>query len=151
ISMHASHEEIFAPVVVVIANCDTVVESHSCEAGLDRHIFEVTLPVVLEQAVRVTRRGLFLSLDIRAVWEEDIQVAVVVVVEDGDSAGHGLGRMALGGLATVEAEIDGLVTKVNGDWILTGRERPQERRGRGKSAHHATAAHGSLRPGRRMR
>src|SRR5262249_54208871 len=39
--------------------------------------------------------------------------AVVVVIEDSDTSGHGFGRVTLGGLAAVERKCDGLKAEVD--------------------------------------
>jgi hypothetical protein len=66
----------------------------------------VSVAVVLEKPVGVFRGSLVERFDVRSVGEEDVELAVVVVVEDGHATGHSLGRVALGRLATVQLEVN---------------------------------------------
>ena len=57
--------------------------------------------------------------------EEDIRIAVVVVVENRHPASHRLRRVALGSLATLQPEIDRAVNEVDGRrGVLPGSKRP---------------------------
>src|SRR5271157_4486661 len=112
--MHAAHEDVFVTVVIVIADRDGVVEAYTRETGLFGDIFEVAFPVVFEEAVGVLCGGLFQRPNIGSVGEENIQIAVVVIVEDRYPTGHGFRRMALRRLTTVELEVDGPIKEMDG-------------------------------------
>ena len=60
-------------------------------------------------------------MNVGAVGEENIQLAVVVVIEHGHASGHGFGGMAFGRLVGLELEIDWLVRESDG--IGRGRRR----------------------------
>ena len=125
VSMNAADEDIFVAIVIVIADRDPVVEAHARQTGLDGDILEVTLAVVFEEPVGVFGRVFLQRLYVGSVGEEDIQIAVVVVVENRYAAGHGFRRMALGRLATLQPEIDRPVNEV--DWrrsVLAGSKCP---------------------------
>ena len=61
-------------------------------------------------------------MDVGAVGEKDVELAVVVVIEHGHASGHGFGRMAFGRLIGLELEIDWLVRESDGG-IGRGRRR----------------------------
>ena len=113
VAIDAGDKDVFISVVVVIADGDADVVAGSGQAGFFGDVGEVALAVVFEEAVVVLRRILLQSLDVGAVGEEDVELAVVVVVEDSHAAGHGFGRVALGRLIAVEPEIDGLEGEPN--------------------------------------
>ena len=82
-------------------------------------------------------------MDVGAVGEEDVQIAVVIVVEDRDSANHGLGSMPLGRLTGVQRKGDGPIDKVNGRF--GGRSPPQgraEKRGQNSNRPYDGCPHG---------
>ena len=110
----ATHEDVLVSVVVVVANGDARVETGTCQAGLRGHIRKVALPVVLEEAVVVLRRGLLEAADVGPVGEEDVQGTVVVVVENRDAAGHGFRSVPLGRLAAIEHKPDRHVREADG-------------------------------------
>ena len=114
--INAADEDIFVAVVVVVANGDAGIVTSSREARLRRDVSEVAGAVVLEQAVRVFRRVLHQRVDVGAVGEIQIELAVVVVIEDGDATLHGFGRMTVWRLAAIEAKIDGTVREANWAW-----------------------------------
>ena len=63
------------------------------------------------------------------VREKKVRPAVVVVVENSQSARHGFGRVAFGRLGTVQFEVDGMVSEMNRRWgILTGEDGPEDPR-----------------------
>ena len=80
--MNASHEDIFVTVVVVIADGYSVVETYPREASLFSGVFEVAFSIVFEEPVGIPRGSLFQRPDIGAIGEENIQIAVVVIVEN---------------------------------------------------------------------
>jgi len=136
VAVHAGDEDVLEAVVVVVADGDAVVEAGAGEACAFGDVFEVAVAVILEKAVGVFRGGLLQRPDVGAVGEEDVGMAVVVVVEDGHASGHGLRRVALGGLGAIEAEVDGAVGEVDGRWGVLARESGPERaeQGRGEQS-----------------
>ena len=125
VAVDAADKEILVAVVVVVADGRGDVVAVAGQSRLFRNVREMALAIIGKQTVRVFGRGLLQRSDIGAVGEEDVQVAVVVVVEDRDPASHGFRRMALRRLAGVEREIDGLIDKVDGRF--GGRGPPQGR------------------------
>jgi hypothetical protein len=57
---------------------------------------------------------LFSPANIGSVGEENIQIAIVVIVENRYPAGHGLRRMALRRFTTVELEVDWPINEMDG-------------------------------------
>ena len=132
--MHAADEDVLVTVVVVVADRHAGIVASSGEARFRGDVFEVAGAIVFEQAVGVLRRALFERADIGSVGEEDIQLAVVVVVEDGHAAGHRFRRVALGRLTTLQPEIDRPVSESDG--ALGNRRRGnQPQRGSGQRRH----------------
>src|ERR1051326_30337 len=66
-AMYASDEDVFASVVVVVAGSGGIIVPGSGEAGLRRDIGEVSLSVILEEAVEILRGGLLERIDIRTL------------------------------------------------------------------------------------
>ncbi len=86
--------EIFAAVVVVIADADALAPAGVREAGLFCDIGERAVAiVVVEMAGRRFSGG---SIEACAVDDEDVRPAVVVVVEDGDARSRGFNDVFLG-------------------------------------------------------
>src|ERR1035441_1614842 len=107
--MNPADKNVLVTVVVIVPDGDAIVEPRARQSCLFGNILEVPVAIVLEEPVGVLRRALFQSRDVGAVGEIDIEVAVVVVVEQGYSAGHGFVRMTLRRLRTVQFEVDRLV------------------------------------------
>jgi hypothetical protein len=59
-------------------------------------------------AFAVTSVKCLQRLEIGAIGEEDVEPAVVVVIENGDSAGHRFGCMPLRRFIAIELEVDRL-------------------------------------------
>ncbi len=88
----AANEDVLEAVIIVIAHGDAqiVADVFAKEPRFPGHVLERAVSFVAKQAV-VERGADFLHLrQLRAVGEEDVHFAVVVVVEDGDAAGHRL-------------------------------------------------------------
>ena len=136
VAMDAADKEVLVAVVVVVADGGGCVVAAAGQAGLLRDIRKMALAIVGKQPVGVLGRGLLQRSDIGAVGEEDVQVAVVVVVEDRDPAGHGLRRVPLRCLTNVERESDRPIDKVDGRF---GRHTPPqgraEKRGQNSNRH----------------
>src|SRR3984957_6244586 len=106
-------KNVFVTVVVVVTDRNTHVVAASSQPGLFGYIGEVSFTVVLEEAVGVFRGILAERFDVGSIGKENVELAVVVVVEDADASCHRLRRMALGCFAAVEFEINWLVGKLN--------------------------------------
>src|SRR5664279_3310662 len=107
--MNSANKDVLVTVVVIVSDGDAIVETRARQSGPPGNILEVTVAIVLEEPIGVLRRALFQSRDVSSVGEIDIEVAIVVVVEQGYSAGHGFGGMTLRRLRAVQFEVDRLV------------------------------------------
>ena len=90
VAVHASYEDIHKPVVIVVADGNSDVEAladHACCGG---YVHKRAITVVAEEAVGVLRTIFHQIGHGRAIYDVDIQQTIVVVIEDRDSAGHGL-------------------------------------------------------------
>src|SRR4029077_747495 len=101
VSVYATYEDIFVSVIVVVADGDPGVVADACEPCLFGDVCERAVSVIVEQPVPVLRRSLLEGGDVSAVRKENVEIAVIVVIEDGDAAGHGLRRVALGSLVAI--------------------------------------------------
>ena len=110
----AGDKDVFVSIVVIVGHRDAHIIAAAREACLFGHIREVPMAVVFKKTIEIFRRGLTERFNVRPVGEEDVQLAVVVVVKDGYASCHGFGCMALGRLTTVEFEINGLVNEPDG-------------------------------------
>src|SRR6266446_4306153 len=71
-------EQVFKPVVVIVAHADTGRPTHAVQAGFFRHIGEGAIAVVLVESVG----GAFWSpLESRPAEDENVEPAVIVIVE----------------------------------------------------------------------
>jgi hypothetical protein len=114
--MHAADEDVFVTVVIVIANRDARVVTRAGQTRRFGHVREMAVAIVAEQAIEILRRGLLQAANVGAVGEEDIQLAVVVVIEDRDAARHGLRRVPLRRFATVERERNRPIRETDRAW-----------------------------------
>ena len=71
------------------------------DTGFFGHVGEMSLAIVFEKAVVVLRGILAQGLEIGAVGEENVEFAVVVVVENGHAASHGFRRVVFWRLIAV--------------------------------------------------
>lgn len=127
--MDAGDEDIREAIVIVVTDGDTDVEAFAGETGFGGDVGEVAFAVIREQTVGVLGGRLFEGSDIGAVGEEDVEIAVVVEVEDGDATGHGFRGVTLRGFGIFEAERKGGEGKANGG--IVGGEK-EKRGGREK-------------------
>ena len=113
-------EEVGVPVVVEVPGRDAEreVEVLARDVGLRRHLLERAVPAPAEQAAVVGGVGPGVVGELPPVGEEDVDLAVPVVVDEGDPAAHGLrevlarGEVVVrgvgeGGLARHVGEADG--------------------------------------------
>src|SRR5262249_11084628 len=78
------YEQVGLAVIVVIANTNTLRPALYGKTRLARDIFEVAAPVIPVK-LRVARSILARAFERRAVSDEDVVVAVAVVIEDRDA------------------------------------------------------------------
>ena len=86
-------EQIVKAVVIVVADARPPTPSRSAQAGLVRDIGERAVPIVLVQPVRAPCGR---PLEAGPAEDEDVQPAVVVVIEEGAAAADGFDDVALG-------------------------------------------------------
>ena len=95
-----SQEQIIVAVVIVIADADAVTPARMAESRFLGHIGESAVAiVVIEVICRFLAGGK--SLVLGAVQQEDIEPAIVVVIEEGDSTTVGLHDVLLRVFVTV--------------------------------------------------
>ena len=104
--------EVVESVVVVVADGDGRCPAGAGQAGLGRDIGERAVAVVLVEAIGRTRRRPF---ETRAAQHEQIQPAVVVVVEKRHSASDDLDDVAL----SVDAAVDDRLRRVPPDFATS--------------------------------
>ena len=116
-------KQVFETVVVVIAYRHAVSIAHPLHPRSLGHVFERAVGFLVVQAMPVLGVGLARDraqrsgiADGRAIHQENVQPAVIVVVEQGDAGAHDLQHVFLGGLRGVMMELhaagDGHVHKV---------------------------------------
>src|SRR6185437_16202245 len=93
----ARDEQIFKPIIVVIANGHPHSVSGTLESRFFGHVFKCTVGFLVVQAVPILRPCLLRDESIRgriinfsAVHNEEIKPAIVVIVEECDSSPHSL-------------------------------------------------------------
>ena len=99
------HVEIGVAVVVVVADGHALAVERLVEPGLLGDVLEVSLAVVAVEGLGGRRLDLVAG-PVRRVDEEQVLVAVAVVVEEGDARAHGLGQELLAKRAVVVDERD---------------------------------------------
>src|SRR5215468_1715826 len=104
VAIDAGDEDVFKPIVVVVSDGNARVVARSSQSCLLRDVGEVSLAIILEKAVVVLRRIFLLRLQIGTVREENVELAVIVVIENGNASFHGFGRVMLGTFVAVEFE-----------------------------------------------
>ena len=95
VSFDAGDEQVGMSVVVIIGRGDADVEAGACHAGLVCDIFERPVVAVPVEAVAILRARFFERWLLCAIGEIDVGIAVVIVIEDGHAAGHGLNQVLL--------------------------------------------------------
>src|SRR5437667_1511350 len=96
---HAGDINILPAIVVEIADGDTHIVAISRQPDLLRDVRKGSIMVVMEQAVVVFGRIFLEGWNRRPVNEEDVRVAVVVVIDQTNPGDHRL-RLVLGGSRT---------------------------------------------------
>ncbi len=106
VAVDAGHVKIDKSVVVVVAGRYSHRIADALQSGLLGYIGEGAVSVVAVEPVVVTGIALFQRRNGRAIGKENVEQAVVVVVEDRDSAHHCFKRVALRTDAVPELELD---------------------------------------------
>ena len=106
VAVDAGYVKIDKSIVVVVAGGNSHRVANALQAGLFRYVCESAVPVVAEEPVGITGIVFFKRGDRRAVRKEDIQQAVVVVIEERYSSSHGFKRIALRTDAVLQLELD---------------------------------------------
>ena len=88
----AANEQVRVPVIIVVAHGHSEIEAQAFarQAGGASHVFEGPVAFVAQQAVVIGRVGFFHLGEFGAVGEEDVHLAILVVVQDADAAAHRL-------------------------------------------------------------
>ena len=91
----AGNEEVLVAVVIVVADghAEVEIEILTGQARFDGDILECAVGFLLQEAVVKRRIGLFHFRKLGAVGEEDVQQAVVIEIEEGHAAAHGLRKI----------------------------------------------------------
>ena len=105
-------------VVVVVAHGNADIEAGACEAGLFGDIGEDAIAVVAKKTVGVFGGRLLQGRDVGAVGKEDVGAAIAVIVENGNSAGHGFRCVPGRGLAAIEMKGEFVEFETDGRWLL---------------------------------
>src|ERR1022692_273939 len=105
IASRVAEEQIFVAVVVVVAGSHTEAESEVLaeQAGTRSDILKRAVAAIAEQAIVETRIRLLHFGKLGAVGEEKVHAAVVVEIEGGHSAAHGLREILPAGEVIVRA------------------------------------------------
>ena len=88
------------PVIVIVAGANPLSPTGWGEPGLGRNVHEVALAVVMVELRAATLAGL--RLERGAVREEQVVMAVTVVVEDGDAVAGGFENVVFAKLAAID-------------------------------------------------
>ena len=89
----ATDEKVVETVVVVVADADTGGPDGALEAGFLRDIREGAVPIIPVKAIAGLRGR---AVQTRSAGNEDIEPAVVIVIEKGDAAAVGFEDVLLG-------------------------------------------------------
>ncbi len=83
-------------------------------------VAEFEIAFVVKEAIGKLGRGFVEGWDVGSIGEEDVGAAIVVVIEDGEAAGHGFDHVfGFGGIVfedEIEAGGGGLLDKADGGW-----------------------------------
>ena len=82
-----ANEQVVESIIVEVANAATLAPSRMRESSLPGDVGEGAVAVVAEQIARRLCRSLG-ALKVRAIHQEDVQPAIVVVIEQGDAGTH---------------------------------------------------------------
>ena len=96
VAVDAGDEQVGEAVVVIVARGDADVVACAAHSGFVGDVLEGPVVAVAVEAIAILRAGLFERWLFGAVGEIDVGIAVVIVVEDGDAAGHGFDLVLLG-------------------------------------------------------
>ena len=101
----AGYVEIGQAIVIVVANAGPLAPAGAGEPGLRGDVGEGAVLIVVEEVARRRRSGFFgFGMEVSSIDEEDVGVAVAVVIKDGDAGTGSLEDVALGGDSAVNVE-----------------------------------------------
>ena len=136
VSAEVGDVDVCEAVVVVVADRDAhavVVLRHAGEASLLRHVGKRAIGVLVIEAVPEARARLVRQfvrrhrvIDLRAVGEEHVQAIVVVVVQQGHAAAHGLHQVLVRRRRVAMREVDAGRLRDVGEPHLLGRRCPHQ-------------------------
>src|SRR6185437_14512700 len=112
--MNTGDEEVWIPVVVIVADGNASIESRSPQVRLIRYVSECAIAIVAKKAVAIFWVILFQSGQVRAIGEENVEAAIAVVVEDRNPTRHGFRNIPGEGFVVFQAKRKGCQLKV--DW-----------------------------------
>ena len=101
---HIGEEDVRPSIVVVVSDGDSHAVALALHARLLRDIGEGAVAVVVEQPIPIFGRFLSQRRDGRAVDEINVQIAVVIVIEQGHAGQHRFGQVLVRRWATVGCE-----------------------------------------------
>jgi len=102
----AGNVKIDEAIIVIVAGGHSHGVADALQASFLGYIGEGGIPVVAEEPVGITGIALLKRRDGRAIGKENVQQAVIVVVEDSNAAGHRFKRVPLRTDAVLELELD---------------------------------------------
>ncbi len=113
VAAEAGYIEIVVSVIVVVADSYAHVVSDTLKASLLRYILKGSVRLLMVEAVPILRAGLLRDRSLgrgiaerRSVGEEDVESAVVVVVEESDAGSHGFDQIFFVGVRGLCQEVD---------------------------------------------
>ena len=106
VAVNARDIEIDKAVIVIVSCPDAHRVSNALQTRGLGHIGKCAVTIVAIEAVPIAGIRLFERRDCRAIGEEDIEQAVIVVVENGYSTQHCLDGIVLGADAVTKRETD---------------------------------------------
>src|SRR5277367_3944261 len=121
--MDSGDEQVGIPVVIEVADRHAHVVTCAGQPRLRRYIREHTVTIVTKQAIGELGVVLFQGCEVRAIREEDIRAAVLIVVKDGDASGHGCRQMTGFCFRVLELERYRFELKEDRRWRATGQSR----------------------------
>src|ERR1019366_633704 len=106
IGIYTRNIEIDESIIVVVSRRHAHRVSNPLEASTLRHIGECTIAVVAKEAIVIICVGLLQRWNGGAVGEEYVQQSIVVVIEQRNSAHHGLNGISLRADAVSKRKLD---------------------------------------------
>src|SRR6266851_1498845 len=96
----AGYEKIIKAIVVIVTNGDSHAPTNICETRFVRHVSKGAVAIIVVESASGLAAGLH-QIDCKRVNEEDIEIAVVVVIEQRHPTAHRLNDVLLIGRCNV--------------------------------------------------